>query len=71
MTLISDLGRDDPVSQNRSGRATQMQSLGIKGVHITGRDTQAHRLPRPRGTFVNTWSVEGFISQGFQPAELG
>jgi homospermidine synthase len=23
------------------------------------------------GTFVNTWSVEGFVSEGLQPAELG
>ncbi len=23
------------------------------------------------GVFVNTWSVEGFISEGLQPAELG
>ena len=23
------------------------------------------------GVFVNTWSVEGFVSEGLQPAELG
>jgi homospermidine synthase len=45
--------------------------LGVKGVHIAERDTQARRVPRPRGVFVNTWSVEGFIAEGFQPAELG
>ena len=48
-----------------------MRDLGVKGVHIAERDTQARPLPRPRGVFVNTWSVEGFIAEGFQPAELG
>ena len=71
LTLSRDLGRDDPVPTDRAGWAALMQALGVKGVHIAERDTQARRLPRPRGTFVNTWSVEGFISEGFQPAELG
>ncbi|RYH03849.1 homospermidine synthase [Salipiger sp. IMCC34102] len=71
MKLAADLGRDDPAPTDRDGWARLMQSLGVQGVHIAERDTQARRLPRPRGTFVNTWSVEGFISEGFQPAELG
>ncbi|SEN40556.1 homospermidine synthase [Loktanella fryxellensis] len=71
MTLSQDMGRDDPVPPGRAGWAALMQSLGVKGIHIAERDTQARRLPRPRGTFVNTWSVEGFIAEGFQPAELG
>jgi hypothetical protein len=44
---------------------------GVKGVHIAERDTQAGREAKPVGTFVNTWSVDGFISESFQPAELG
>ena len=71
LTLSRDLGRDDPIPADRAAWAALMQSLGVKGIHIAERDTQARRLPRPRGTFVNTWSVEGFISEGFQPAELG
>ena len=45
--------------------------LGVKGIHIAERDTQRARRPKPMGTFVNTWSVEGFVSEGLQPAELG
>ncbi len=45
--------------------------LGVKGVHIAERDTQRAKNPKPRNVFVNTWSVEGFISEGMQPAELG
>ncbi|MDK3073738.1 saccharopine dehydrogenase NADP-binding domain-containing protein [Sedimentitalea sp. JM2-8] len=71
LTLARDTGRAVDTPTDRAGWAALMQSLGVKGVHIAERDTQARRLPRPRGTFVNTWSVEGFISEGFQPAELG
>ncbi|MBJ6372220.1 homospermidine synthase [Sedimentitalea arenosa] len=71
LTLARDTGREVDVPTDRGDWAALMQSLGVKGVHIAERDTQARRLPRPRGTFVNTWSVEGFISEGFQPAELG
>ncbi|WP_342076374.1 saccharopine dehydrogenase NADP-binding domain-containing protein [Yoonia sp. SS1-5] len=71
MTLVKDLGRTDPMPQDRAGWGALMQDLGVKGVHIAERDTQARAKPRPRDVFVNTWSVEGFIAEGFQPAELG
>jgi homospermidine synthase len=48
-----------------------MKRLGVKGIHIAERDTQRAKKPKPLDTFVNTWSVEGFISEGLQPAELG
>ena len=51
--------------------AELMRKAGVKGVHIAERDTQRARTPKPRGVFVNTWSVEGFVSEGLQPAELG
>ena len=51
--------------------AADAQRLGVKGIHIAERDTQRARDPKPRGMFVNTWSVEGFVSEGLQPAELG
>ena len=51
--------------------AALMRETGVKGIHIAERDTQHARTPRPIGTFVNTWSVDGFLSEGLQPAELG
>lgn len=46
-----------------------MKDLGVKGVHIAERDTQITEKPRPLGHFWNTWSVDGFISEGFyQPS---
>ncbi len=71
LTLAKDAGRDATAPTDRAGWAALMCDLGVKGVHIAERDTQARRQPRPRNVFVNTWSVEGFIAEGFQPAELG
>lgn len=57
--------------KTREGWAKLMQKLGVKGIHVAERDTQRSKNPKPLDTFVNTWSVEGFISEGLQPAELG
>ncbi len=48
------------------------KDLDIKVIHIAERDTQyTHTAAKKPGEFVNTWSVDGFISEGSQPAELG
>lgn len=66
-----DLQFEEPVFDDRAGWAALMQRVGVKGVHIAERDTQRARNPKPLNTFWNTWSVEGFIAEGLQPAELG
>ena len=72
LRLADDLGqRVITVPTTRSQWARLMQSLGVKGVHIAERDTQIHQQAKPIGTFVNTWSVDGFLAESFQPAELG
>jgi homospermidine synthase len=71
LRLAADLGRDPVAPEDREGWSRLMRDLGVKGVHVAERDTQVGRRPRPRGVFVNTWSVEGFLAEGFQPAELG
>jgi homospermidine synthase len=55
----------------REDWAKLSKRINVKGIHVAERDTQRSRNPKPRDTFVNTWSVEGFISEGLQPAELG
>jgi homospermidine synthase len=45
--------------------------LEIKVIHIAERDTQISSRRKQRGEFVNTWSVDGFVSEGLQPSELG
>ncbi|MDQ0313666.1 homospermidine synthase [Amorphus orientalis] len=61
----------EPSQDDRDGWARLMRDLGVKGVHIAERDTQRAKTPKPLNVFWNTWSVEGFISEGLQPAELG
>ncbi len=71
MTIASDLGLKVEMPKSRDGWAKLMKRVGVKGVHIAERDTQRTKRPKPLNTFHNTWSVEGFISEGLQPAELG
>jgi len=72
---LVDLARDLDVKADepdtREGWGSLAMTLGIKGIHIAERDTQRARAPKPADVFVNTWSVEGFLSEGMQPAELG
>jgi homospermidine synthase len=51
--------------------AALAQHLGVQVMHIAERDTQVASIPKRRGEFVNTWSVDGFVSEGTQPSELG
>ncbi|MBY5409394.1 homospermidine synthase [Rhizobium leguminosarum] len=73
VNLANDTGFkfDEPDQHDREGWAKLMKKLGVKGVHIAERDTQRTKHPKPLNVFWNTWSVEGFISEGLQPAELG
>jgi homospermidine synthase len=68
------LAADTGVSANPQTRedwARLMQGLGVKGIHVAERDSQVSARPKPVGVFVNTWSVDGLLSEGYQPAELG
>jgi homospermidine synthase len=69
--LAHDLGDKAPEPKSKEDWARLAQRLGVKGVHIAERDTQRAKQPKPRNVFVNTWSIEGFLSEGMQPAELG
>ena len=73
LDVASGLGMDfdDPTADDRAGWGRLMQRTGVKGIHIAERDTQRAADPKPMNAFLNTWSVEGFISEGLQPAELG
>ncbi len=71
LDLARDTGLKTEVPKEREDWCRLMQKVGVKGIHIAERDTQRVRTPKPRGVFVNTWSVEGFVSEGLQPSELG
>ena len=71
LNVAGDLGLKfkEPVTRADWGKLAK--KVGVKGVHIAERDTQRAKKPKDIGTFVNTWSIEGFLSEGMQPAELG
>ena len=71
VNLAHDIGVSGAEPKTREEWADLAHRLGVKGVHIAERDTQRAKHPKPQGVFVNTWSVEGFVSEGMQPAELG
>jgi len=59
------------VPKTKQEWAMLAKNLNIKVIHIAERDTQIPIVPKRRGEFVNTWSVDGFMGEGLQPAELG
>jgi homospermidine synthase len=71
LNLAKDLGLNVSEPKDRLGWGRLMQQVGVKGVHIAERDTQRRNATKPLNVFVNTWSIEGFLSEGMQPAELG
>ncbi|HSV28727.1 MAG TPA: saccharopine dehydrogenase C-terminal domain-containing protein [Candidatus Omnitrophota bacterium] len=72
LNIAKDTGLDAKVPASREEWAALAERLSIKVVHVAERDTQvaAHR-PKRVGEFVNTWSIDGFVGEGCQPAELG
>lgn len=71
LRLAADTGLPSTVPASREGWADLAMRLGVKGVHVAECDTQIAARPKPPGVFVNTWSVDGLLSEGYQPAELG
>ena len=71
LNIAKDTGVETGVPTARAGWAKLAQALGIKVMHIAERDTQVANQPKAPNEFVNTWSVDGFVSEGAQPAELG
>ena len=70
LNLAADLGQAAaPATRDDWGRLAR--DLGVQGIHIAERDTQRAAVPKQAGEFVNTWSIDGFLSEGLQPSELG
>jgi len=71
LNIARDTGRETAVPADRDGWAALAKDLGVKVIHIAERDTQLANVPKQRDEFVNTWSIDGFVGEGCQPAELG
>ncbi len=71
LNVAGDTGVDAGQPATREDWGQLARKLGIKVIHIAERDTQLAAKPKQFNEFVNTWSVDGFVSEGQQPAELG
>jgi homospermidine synthase len=71
LNIAGDTGVKTSVPSSRAEWAALAHKLGVKVIHIAERDTQVASTPKRMNEFVNTWSVDGFVSEGCQPAELG
>ena len=71
VNIAGDLKIDAGKLKSRADWASLAQRLDVRVIHIAERDTQVSSIPKEPDEFVNTWSVDGFVSEGSQPAELG
>ena len=72
LNIANDLWKKEvnvPRSREEWGRLAMR--LGVKVIHCAERDTQVAEPRKQRFEFANTWSVDGFVSEGRQPSELG
>jgi homospermidine synthase len=71
LNIARDTGVHAKTPRTREDWAGLAQAIGVKVIHIAERDTQTAEHPKRHGEFVNTWSIDGFVGEGSQPAELG
>ena len=71
LNIAADTGLAVAKPKSRAAWAALAETLGVKVIHIAERDTQVSPDPKQPGEFVNTWSIDGFVGEGAQPAELG
>jgi homospermidine synthase len=71
LNLATETGRNTAVPTTQAAWAGLARALAVKVIHIAERDTQSADVAKAPGEFVNTWSIDGFVSEGCQPAELG
>ncbi|MFO7579676.1 MAG: saccharopine dehydrogenase C-terminal domain-containing protein [Nitrosomonas halophila] len=71
LNIARDTGRDIATPQTRNEWMALACSLDIKVIQCAERDTQTAKPFKRIDEFVNTWSIDGFVGEGLQPAELG
>lgn len=72
LNIARDTNAKHTVPKTRAEWAALAKQLGIKAIHIAERDTQQSKtVLKHDNEFVNTWSIEGYVEEGKQPAELG
>ena len=69
MATTAGIASQPPRDQNEWAKLAR--DLDVRVIQISERDTQVGATVRSEGEFVNTWSVDGFVTECLQPAELG
>jgi homospermidine synthase len=69
--LLELAGRGTSTPSERQGWAQLARELDVRVIHVAERDDQISERRKQPDEFVNTWSSDGFIAEGLQPAELG
>lgn len=72
---LVNIAADNDVEHERPASfedwAALARQLDIRTIHIAEQDTQIGDRRKAPNEFINTWSVDAFIEEGMQPAELG
>ncbi|MSR71016.1 homospermidine synthase [Candidatus Kaiserbacteria bacterium] len=72
LQIAKDTGHHTAVPGTKQEWGMLMRDLGVKVVHIAEYDSQTAPAAKEVGRFENTWSVDGFYSEGInQPCEMG
>lgn len=71
LNLAAGLGQPVSAPTGREAWAALAERLAVRCIHIAERDSQQGLRRKVDDEFVNTWSIDGFISEACQPAELG
>jgi homospermidine synthase len=71
LNMAADCGLEAGRPAGRQDWARLAQRLGVRVIHVAERDSQVADRRKQHNEFVNTWSVDGFVSEGLQPSELG
>jgi len=69
--IARDTGGPTDIPKSREDWARLMQMLKVRTIQMAERDTQASTALKQPDEFVNTWSIDGFLSEATQPAEVG
>lgn len=70
LDLNSQLRQSHVNPQSPTQWAQLARELEVSTIQISERDTQASDHPKHHGEFINTWSIDGFVDELMQPAEI-
>jgi len=73
LAAICGLSSTKPATSpnTRTQWASLAYALDVRVIQVAERDSQVDAQPKRPDEFVNTWSLDGFLAESCQPAEVG